>query len=413
MSPTTVVVGSSVGGVRTAQALRTAGYDGDVVLVGEESALPYDKPPLSKAMLAGATTFEAITLLTEQAAADAGIRLLLGRRAVQLHVDEQAVELDGGERLAYDDVVIATGARARPSPWGEPPGVHVLRTLDDAIALSADLRRGGPLVVIGAGFVGAEVAATARGMGVEAVTVVDPVPVPLSRVLNPAVAQRFATLHADRGVDTRFGVGVAAIDGVPGGLAVRLTDGVTLPAAVVVVGIGAVPNDDWLRVIGAADRRRRGVRRVQPRGRGTARARGRRRRALVPPDGTGASCASSTGPTPWSRPPASPTTSSTRTRRAPTSRSSTSGATSTTGRSSWPGARAGTSTTSRCRARIPSGRFAVLYADPDGGFAGAVTVNWPRALVACRRLLGAASTLEEVRGSVEGLVKRAPTAARG
>ena len=407
-----VIVGSSVGGVRTAQALRTAGYDGDVVLVGEESALPYDKPPLSKAMLTGATTAGAITLLTEQAAADAGIRLLLGRRAVQLHVDEQAVELDGGERLAYDDVVIATGARARPSPWGEPPGVHVLRTLDDAIALSADLRRGGPLVVIGAGFVGAEVAATARGMGVEHVTVVDPVPVPLSRVLNPAVAQRFATLHADRGVDTRFGVGVVGIDEVPGGLAVRLSDGATLPAAVVVVGIGAVPNDEWLRSSGlqiddgvVCDEYSRAVGAPHVHAVGdVARWFHRRHGRLVRVEHwtnavEQAACVAHNivhADAPRAHEPVEYVWSD---------------------QYDWKIQLAGRTGGDLDHITVPGAdperSFAVLYADPDGGFAGAVTVNWPRALVSCRRLLGAASTLEEVRGSVEGLVKRAPTALRG
>jgi phthalate 3,4-dioxygenase ferredoxin reductase subunit len=407
-----VIVGSSIGGVRTAQALRTAGYDGDVVLVGEESALPYDKPPLSKAMLAGATTAGAITLLTEQAAADAGIRLLLGRRAVRLHVDEQVVELDGGERLAFDDVVIATGARARPSPWGEPPGVHVLRTLDDAVALGTDLRRGGPLVVIGAGFVGAEVAATARGMGVEHVTVVDPVPVPLSRVLNPAVAQRFAALHAERGVDMCFGVGVDGIDEVPGGLAVRLADGATLPAAVVVVGIGAVPNDEWLRSSGVqiddgvvCDEYSRAV------GASHVHAVGDVARWFHPRHGRlvrvehwtnaveQAACVAHNivhPDAPRAHEPVEYVWSD---------------------QYDWKIQLAGRTGGDLGHVTVPGAdperSFAVLYADPDGGFAGAVTANWPRALVACRRSLGTASTLEEIRGTVEGLAKRAPTAARG
>jgi phthalate 3,4-dioxygenase ferredoxin reductase subunit len=240
----TVIVGASVGGVRTAQALRAAGYGGEIVLVGDEAALPYDKPPLSKGLLAGTATVESVSLLTREAATAAGIELLLGRAATG--VANGAVQLADGTELPFDDLVVATGARARPSPWGTPPGVHVVRSLDDAQGLGAALRAGGPLVVVGAGFIGAEVAATALGMGLTEVTVVDPVPVPLSRVLSREVAAVFGELHAGRGVTTRFGVGVADIREAGDGLEVVLDDGTALPAATVVVGIGAVPNDDWL-----------------------------------------------------------------------------------------------------------------------------------------------------------------------
>ena len=244
---TAVIVGASIGGVRTAQALRAEGYDGEIVLVGQESALPYDKPPLSKAFLAGTATDTDITLLDEEEAAAAGIRLELGRAATGCDLAGRVVELADGSRLRFDELVVATGARARPAPWGDLPGVHLVRTAADATALRADLARGGPLVIIGAGFMGAEVAATATAMGIAEVTLVDPVAVPLSRVLNPAVAERFGRLHADRGVRTRFGVGVSRIEVRGDGLRVFLGDGTELPAATVVVGIGAVPNDEWLR----------------------------------------------------------------------------------------------------------------------------------------------------------------------
>ncbi|MEU6646178.1 FAD/NAD(P)-binding oxidoreductase [Saccharomonospora sp. NPDC046836] len=243
----TVIVGASVGGVRTAQALRAAGHEGEIMLVGEEAHLPYDKPPLSKAFLAGTATLESIALLTEGAAAEAGIDLVLGSAAVGLNRESGSIRLANGTSLPYDDLVVATGASARPSPWGPLHGLHAVRSLADAHALGAALRAGGPLVVIGAGFIGSEVAATASGMGVEEVTLVDPVPVPLSRVLDAEVAAVFGELHAGRGVRTRFGVGVAGIDETSSGLAVRLEDGTVLPAATVVVGIGAVPNDAWLR----------------------------------------------------------------------------------------------------------------------------------------------------------------------
>lgn len=212
MTSRVVIVGSSVGGVRTAQALRSEGYDGDVVLVGEETALPYDKPPLSKALLAGTSDIAAATLLTRDAAAADGIELRLGRRAIGVDVAACQVEFADDEPLRYDHLVVATGASARPSPWGQGPGVHVLRTLEDCLRLRADLVDGARLVVIGAGFIGAEVASTARSLGLQ-VTVVDPVPVPMSRVLTEEIGGWFVDLHRDHGVHTRFGLGVENIEG--------------------------------------------------------------------------------------------------------------------------------------------------------------------------------------------------------
>ena len=247
MKPTAVIVGTSIGAVRTAQALRSIGYDGNVVLVGEENTLPYDKPPLSKGLLTGALTTDDVRLLTEQSAAGADIELLLGRSAVRLDVTARKIELSDGTRLPFDDVVIATGARARPSPWGCPAGVHTLRTLDDAVALGAELRRGGPVAVVGAGFIGCEVAATARAAGVGEVTMLDSAAGPLGRSLPPAIGHRFARFHEEHGVRTLFGGKVSAVDQVGDELVLRFGNGSTLQAATVVVGIGAVPNDAWLR----------------------------------------------------------------------------------------------------------------------------------------------------------------------
>jgi NADPH-dependent 2,4-dienoyl-CoA reductase/sulfur reductase-like enzyme len=225
MTDSTVIVGASIGGTRTAQALRSGGYQGEITLVGDESALPYDRPPLSKGLLAGTATTESITLLTRPQAADLGIRLRLGRAARHLDVAGSFVQLEDGERLRYDDLVVATGARPRPSPWGKPAGVHYLRALGDATALRNDLARGGPLVIIGAGFIGAEVAATARQLGVGEVTLIDPAPVPMGRVIDPVTAARLGALHREHGVGTRFGTGVEAIQPAGGGLVIRLTDG--------------------------------------------------------------------------------------------------------------------------------------------------------------------------------------------
>jgi phthalate 3,4-dioxygenase ferredoxin reductase subunit len=245
VSRTVVVVGSSIGGVRTAQALRSEGFHGRVVLVGEESQLPYDKPPLSKQFLTGQWDADRVLLLTPEKAAKDEIELRLGSPATRLDVASRTILLADGTSLEYDSAVIATGASARPSPWRPESGVHVVRTLEDSRRLHAQLMDGGPVVVVGGGFIGAEVAGSARGLGHE-VTVIDPLPTPIGRVVGPEIGRLFTELHHRHGVATRFGVGVEAIEGTAGDLRVRLTDGSLLQAATVVVGIGAVPNDGWL-----------------------------------------------------------------------------------------------------------------------------------------------------------------------
>lgn len=237
-----VVVGASLGGVRTAQALRASGYDGRLVLVGEEPELPYDRPSLSKGVLRDE---DVPVLLTEADAAQLDLTLRLGVAAVGLDLADGCVVLSDGDRLPFDDVVVATGSRPRPSPWGTPPGVHLLRTRADAAALRDDLRRDGRLVVVGAGFIGAEVSAMARELGVE-VTLVDPLPAPMSRVLGADVGGIFTELHQRHGVETRLGAAVVDIESTPSGPRVVLADGEVLPAASVLVGCGALPNDDWL-----------------------------------------------------------------------------------------------------------------------------------------------------------------------
>jgi phthalate 3,4-dioxygenase ferredoxin reductase component len=242
---TVVVIGSSVGGVSTAQALRREGFEGRIVLVGEETATPYDKPPLTKQFLAGDWDADRVTLLRPEAAERSGIELRLGAAATRLDVAGRRVLLADGTQLAYDSLVVATGAAARPSPWRPGSGIHVVRTLQDSRALREALRSGGPVVVVGGGFIGAEVASTARVLGHE-VTVVDPLPTPIGRVVGPEVGRYFTELHHRHGVETRFGVGVEEVDGAAGRLRIRLTDGAELAAATVVVGIGAIPNDGWL-----------------------------------------------------------------------------------------------------------------------------------------------------------------------
>lgn len=249
-SRTVVIVGSSVAGVRTARALRTEGFHGRIVLIGKEAELPYDKPPLSKQFLAGTWDEDRVRLLTVDDAEAGSIELRLGSAAQRLDVADRAVVLSDGALVHYDFLVVATGADARPSPWVAESGVHVVRTLDDSRRLAKDLASStGPVVVVGGGFIGAEVAATAQALDRD-VTIVDPLHVPMGRVIGQELGAMFTDLHHRHGVRTRFGEGVEAVNGTPGALRVTLTNSEVLPASTVVVGIGASPNDAWLRSSG-------------------------------------------------------------------------------------------------------------------------------------------------------------------
>jgi NADPH-dependent 2,4-dienoyl-CoA reductase/sulfur reductase-like enzyme len=235
------VVGASLAGLSTARALRAQGYDGELVVVGEEAHRPYDRPPLSKGFLTGV---DAAELALEAYDEDLEITWRLGARAVSLS-DGPTVTLADGERLACDGVVIATGASARRDvPGSDLPGVHVLRTLDDALALRASLRRGGPVVVVGGGFIGSEVASTARELGQD-VTLLVGEDAPLRNALGPH-ADVIAALHRERGVALVGDARVTEVVQVDTGLEVRLADGTAHLASTVVLGIGAQPAVGWL-----------------------------------------------------------------------------------------------------------------------------------------------------------------------
>lgn len=242
-----VIVGTGPGGVWTARSLRAEGFTGRIVMVGVEREDPYDRPPLSKGLLAGTAEVDNIVLLSAADADAAGIELLRGWSATRLDLAEKHLILDDGAQLDYDALVLATGARAIESPWGMPPGVHLLRSLADARALRDDLYRGGPVVVVGAGFIGAEVAAIACARD-QPVTLVDPLPAPMARVMGESVGNYFGELHRAHGVDCRFGVGVEGIttETDAGGVRVLLTDGSAIDAATVLIGIGAHPATGWL-----------------------------------------------------------------------------------------------------------------------------------------------------------------------
>ncbi len=247
-----VIAGASLAGTQAAQVIRRAGFDGELVMVGDEPHYPYDRPPLSKKYLVDDEVDEERLRLRPTADPEAlGIEWRLGRAAVALDDSAAELQLDDGERLAYDGLLIATGARPRRLPGTEalPEGVCELRTLDDARSLRAALSVPEARVVIcGAGFIGAEVAASARERGLE-VTLIDAAATPLDRVLDPEAGMAVADLHREHGVDVRLGIGVDGFTADPstGRVAsVALSDGTTVGADLVVVGIGVIPNTEWL-----------------------------------------------------------------------------------------------------------------------------------------------------------------------
>ncbi len=241
-----VVVGASVGGVRTAQALRAEGFTGEVVLVGDEAVAPYDKPPLSKEILTGARHPDAIALLREQDLAAGGIDLRLGHGAAALDPVRREVRLTDGSRIGYGALVVATGVRARPLPGTTAELVTTVRELRDGTRLAERLATGEPVVVVGGGFVGAEVAASAAALGCPAV-LVEAGPAPFARVLGPRVGALLTALHEDNGVRVLAGAAVSGVTARAGGGAVAvLADGRRLEAGTVVAGIGCVPNTAWL-----------------------------------------------------------------------------------------------------------------------------------------------------------------------
>lgn len=251
-----VIVGAGMAGLHTAEALRAHGYEGRLTLVGEEPHRPYSRPPLSKEALTGIGMGETgplaghrVLQLRDETVVEAlGLDLRLGCRAVRLDTDLREVTVespDGEERLRYDGLIIATGARAR-RPETDLAGVHVLRTLDDAEEVRATFGPGGHLVVVGAGFVGAEVAASARTVGMD-VTLVEAAPTPLTRVVDPRVGEVLTDLHRENGVDVRLGVSVTDYEGSDRVERVRLSDGTVVEASMVVAGIGVHLNTEWLR----------------------------------------------------------------------------------------------------------------------------------------------------------------------
>jgi NADPH-dependent 2,4-dienoyl-CoA reductase/sulfur reductase-like enzyme len=248
-----VVVGASLAGWRAVETLRAEGFTGTITLVGEELHLPYDRPPLSKQILAGTWPPEKAVLADRTRSSELGVHEVLGHRALSLDVEGRRVQIDDGSELSGDAVIVATGAKPRrlagTEGLGPADGLFTLRTLDDSLALRAAVTatEGVRVIVIGAGFIGAEVASTCLGLGCR-VTVLEALDIPLVNVLGPQVGAHCGSLHEANGGELRAGVGVTDVrrneDGP--GLVVELSGGDTVSAEVVVVGIGVTPNTEWL-----------------------------------------------------------------------------------------------------------------------------------------------------------------------
>ena len=245
-----MIAGASLAGLRAAEAARREGYDGRITLVGAEPHLPYDRPPLSKTFLT--ENAEARFFTTgERLSQELEVELLLGRRAMALDPATRQVQTDAGS-VCYDRLVIATGSEPRALPGVRPgKGIWALRTLDDSAGLRRALKAAGEVVVVGAGFIGAEIASAARSLGA-AVTLVEAATVPLVRAVGAPVGQALARLHERNGTRLICGVQVERIAGDERGYTVALSNGERVDADIVVVGIGAVPATRWLRGAGIA-----------------------------------------------------------------------------------------------------------------------------------------------------------------
>lgn len=238
-----LIIGAGLAGARTAETLRSEGFDGTVTIVGDEPVAPYERPALSKEFLAGARDETSLLLRPRSYWSGRDIELVLGDTVVELEPHLRVARTRRGKAIGFDDVVVATGAQPRRLPLELPLGVHELRTLADARALRQELVPGARLVVIGGGFVGAEVASTARDLGVH-VTIVEAAEAPVARILGADIGLMLAERWRRHGVDVRLQTGVARPRADAGGWvsSLLLTDGTELRADVVLVAVGAAPS---------------------------------------------------------------------------------------------------------------------------------------------------------------------------
>jgi NADPH-dependent 2,4-dienoyl-CoA reductase/sulfur reductase-like enzyme len=243
-----VIAGASAAGLAVAEELRRAGYAERIALIGEEAAPPYDRPPLSKQLLAGTMPEQRLRLRSDAELDDLDVELYLGAAAQSVDVDARLVMFGEGYALPYDELVIATGVRPR-TLRGQPAvrGIHVLRTVEDAAALRTAISTGTRLAIVGAGFLGTEVAATACGLGAD-VTLISDLDTPLANVLGFEIGRLLVGVHEERGVRVLAGAGVETVAVEDGQVAgVTLADGRAVAADVVLVAIGCTPNVEWLR----------------------------------------------------------------------------------------------------------------------------------------------------------------------
>ncbi|WP_348539691.1 NAD(P)/FAD-dependent oxidoreductase [Rhodococcus opacus] len=239
-----MIVGAGLAGLRTAEELRRAGYEGDLVLLGGEPHLPYDRPPLSKEVMRGETSDT--TLKPREFFDEKNIQLHLGVEAAAVDTESRILRLADETELGYDELVIATGLVPRRIP-GLPDlaGVHVLRSIDESLALRADLAEGKRALIVGAGFIGCELAASMRAGGLD-VVLVEPQPTPLASVLGEKIGGLVARLHTGEGVDLRAGVGLTSLVGTDRVTGAVLGDGTEVDVDVVAIGVGSVPVTAWL-----------------------------------------------------------------------------------------------------------------------------------------------------------------------
>jgi phthalate 3,4-dioxygenase ferredoxin reductase subunit len=244
-----VVVGASVAGIHVAEALRGGGHTGEILIVGDEPRQPYDKPALSKQFLTGQSRPDDLSLLPGGRAAELGLTLRLGSRAVHVDADQRRLWLADETAIDYDQLVLATGSSAREPAWAPSDGVFTLRTIEDGTRLRQALLEARRVAVVGAGFIGAEVAAAARSLNCE-VVVIDPLPAPLGRLLGAEVGALLSDIHDRHGVQTRFNRAVTSAYGDLGEMTLELADGSSVHADLVVAGLGAFPNDAWIAASG-------------------------------------------------------------------------------------------------------------------------------------------------------------------